>query len=116
MRNTPWLRQFVSKWWTVVDRSRLLSPFLILHRSVKCDQDAFDILYDSYQHRYDNGDTSVGNIREKVAILDRDALNSGSSQPIDLHHIMSVVRPPSHDQPTRLQPSSPFGLHTLVTL
>jgi hypothetical protein len=46
-------------------------------RSVKCDQDAFDILYDTYQRRYDNGEISVGNIREKVAILDRDALNSG---------------------------------------
>lgn len=46
-------------------------------RTVKCDQDAFDILYDSYQARYNNGETSVGNIREKVAILDRDALNSG---------------------------------------
>jgi hypothetical protein len=44
---------------------------------VKCDQDAFDILYDTYQRRYNNGETSVGNIREKVAILDRDALNSG---------------------------------------
>lgn len=47
-------------------------------RTVKCDQDAFDILYDTYQNRYDNGEKTVGNIREKVAILERDALNSGT--------------------------------------
>lgn len=64
MRNTAWLRDFVRKWWTVVDRT------------VKCDQDAFDILYESYQALHQQGDEGIGNIREKVAILDRDALNS----------------------------------------
>lgn len=33
IRNTPWAREFIVKWWDVVDRN------------VKCDQDAFDVLY-----------------------------------------------------------------------
>jgi hypothetical protein len=64
MRNTPWLREFVGKWWDVVNRS------------VKCDQDAFDVLYEKYLADFQAGKTGVGDIREKVAILDRDALNS----------------------------------------
>jgi hypothetical protein len=56
----------------------LLSLSLYLsYRSVKCDQDAFDLLYESYLDRFNAGDYSVGNIRDKVVILERDALNSG---------------------------------------
>mmetsp|Transcript_2840 Transcript_2840/g.4303 ORF Transcript_2840/g.4303 Transcript_2840/m.4303 type:complete len:734 (+) Transcript_2840:56-2257(+) len=64
MRNTPWLRKFVKEWWTVVDRN------------VKCDQDAFDVLYESYMRDFNSGKRYVGDIKEKVAILERDALNS----------------------------------------
>lgn len=64
MRNTPWLREFVRKWWSVVDRT------------VKCDQDAFDVLYERYLADFLAGKTEVGDVRQKVAILDRDALNS----------------------------------------
>lgn len=33
LRNTPWVRNFNKKWWTIADRHE------------KCDQDAFDMLY-----------------------------------------------------------------------
>lgn len=70
MRNTPWLRAFVKEWWTAVDRLQ------------KCDQDAFDILYERYLHRFMQGkekegrNTSIWDVRTKIAILAKDALNS----------------------------------------
>jgi hypothetical protein len=38
IRNTPWARNFIRRWWTVADRN------------VKCDQDAFDMLYRDVRH------------------------------------------------------------------
>eukprot|EP01031_Cornospumella_fuschlensis_P034412 gene34412-41651_t len=54
IRNTPWSRLFLQQWWTVADRSTV------------CDQDAFDVLYQSYSE----------SDKARVKILSTDALNS----------------------------------------
>ncbi len=65
LRNTPWTREFVSRWWGVADRGTV------------CDQDAFDLLYKQYvSEEKSSGSSSVASIGDKVRILSMDRLNS----------------------------------------
>ena len=47
------------QWWEVVDRD------------VKCDQDAFDVLYERYLRDAGLGKHWRGDVRTKVAVLSR---------------------------------------------
>ncbi len=62
IRNSEWSRNFLHRWWTISDRSKV------------CDQEAFDKLYAQllYESQRDKGEGIVS----KVKVLSTDAINS----------------------------------------
>lgn len=72
------MRSFLSKWWSIADRD------------VICDQDAFDMLYKQYNTQH-----GQAYMKEKIAILARDALNSDPpavSNQLEHNQVMHLVQ------------------------
>lgn len=66
LRNSAWTRDFLSRWWAVVDRNK------------RCDQDAFDVLYAQYKRGEVEANAQLGDVplEDAIKILPMGALNS----------------------------------------
>ena len=83
-RNTKWTLRFLSRWWNAVDRD------------VKCDQDAFDVVFAQL-----TAEAGSGMMVPEIAILARDAINTDPPAAVHLNPHNQVLHLMGEDSAMR---------------